>query len=194
MRFGIALVALVLSAAAWTAQDTDRLLNRWVGTHQAAPLHFDFYGDTMLLLNDETPLSFSVDGDSLTAWGDTTFTVRYWFAMDRLLILTAESTVVTMARQDRMARPIWGDWRGSPIGRNQRVQLDLLRGGVARYRVLPGGTWHAGEWNRTARIISFTWEPDSTEWEGRFDPAGAALLFDSAYAGSGTVVLRKVYR
>lgn len=194
MRFGITLVSLVMAAAAWSAQGSDRLLNRWVGTYEGQPLHLDFYADTMLLLNDSMPLWFSVDGDSLTAWGDTTFTVHYWFALDRLLILTAESKVVTMAPQDRAARPIWGDWRGSPIGRNDRVELELRRGGVARYRILPGGGWHGGEWNRTARIISFVWQPDSTEWEARFDPEGAALLFDSAYAASGTVVLRKVYR
>ena len=118
MRFAILLTTLALGVTAWRSQDPHPLLKRWVGTdpRTAAVLHLDFYGDTMLLLNDDKPLSFSLAGDSLTAWGsDTTFTMRYWFSMDRLLVLTAESSLVTMSQQDRMARPIWGNWRGSPI-------------------------------------------------------------------------------
>ena len=198
MRSAILLATLALGVTAWRSQDPNPLFKRWVGTvpATAALLHFDFYGDTMLLLNDAKPLSFSLAGDSLTAWGsDTTFTIRYWFSMDRLLVLTAESSLVTMSQQDRMARPIWGFWRGSPIGRNdERIELHLYRGGVARYRQLPGGAWQNGEWDRNTRMLSFRWEADSTEWEGQYDPAGATLLFDSTYTESGTVFLRKVYR
>lgn len=201
MRVTLALVTLTFSVASWASQDDHPqddhpLLRRWVGTHLARPLHLDFYGDTMLLLNDSTPLSFLIEGDSLTAWGaDTTFSVRFWFSMDRLLVLTAESTVVTMAEQDRMARPIWGLWRGSPVGRGEeRIELRMWRGGAASYRARPEWRWKTGEWNRSTRLLTFNWDADSTVWEGRYDPAGGTLLFDSTYAESGTVFLRKVYR
>jgi hypothetical protein len=196
MRVILLLTTLTFSVAAWQSQDRHPILRRWVGTLNSQPLHFDFFGDTMLLLNDTKPLSFRLQGDSLTAWGsDTTFTVRYWFSRDRLLVLTAESTLVTMAEQSRAARPLWGLWRGSPIGKSDEViELVMRRGGTALYRVAPSREWLTGEWNRATRMISFTWEADSTEWVGQFDPGGAALLFDSTYAESGTVVLRKVYR
>ncbi len=194
MRTVILLTALTLSVASWSAQEPDPLLRRWVGTLNLQPLHFDFFGDTMLLLNDRTPLSFSVEGDSLIAWGDTTFTVRFWFSMDRLLVLTAESTLVTMSEQDRMARPIFGLWRGNPIGRSdEQIELRLGRGGVATYRSKPKWQWITGEWNRSTRVITLSWDTDSTKWGGRYDPEGV-LLFDSTFAESGTVVLRKVYR
>jgi hypothetical protein len=195
MRTAILLTALTLSVASWSAQEQHPLLRRWVGTLNLQPLHFDFFGDTMLLLNDEKPLSFSVEGDSLIVWGpDTTFTVRFWFSRDRLLVLTAESTLVTMSEQDRMARPIFGLWRGNPIGRSdEQIELRLRRGGVASYRSKPAWQWITGEWNRSTRMITLSWDADSTQWEGRYDPEGV-LLFDSTYAESGTVVLRKVYR
>ncbi len=195
MRTVILLTALTLSVASWSAQEPDPLLKRWVGTLNLQPLHFDFFGDTMLLLNDRSALSFSVEGDSLIAWGpDTTFTVRFWFSMDRLLVLTAESTLVTMSEQDRMARPIFGLWRGNPIGRSdEQIELRLRRGGVAAYRSRPKWQWITGEWNRSTRMITLSWDTDSTQWGGRYDPEGV-LLFDSTYAESGTVVLRKVYR
>ncbi len=195
MRTVILLTALTLSVASWSAQEPHPLLRRWVGTLNLQPLHFDFFGDTMLLLNDSRALSFFIEGDSLIAWGpDTTFTVRFWFSMDRLLVLTAESALVTMSEQDRMARPIFGLWRGNPIGRSdEQIELSLVRGGVAAYRSQPEWKWITGEWNRSTRMITLSWDADSTQWEGRYDPEGV-LLFDSTYAESGTVVLRKVYR
>ncbi len=172
------------------------MLRRWVGTLNLQPLHFDFFGDTMLLLNDTRALSFYIEGDSLVAWGaDTTFTIRFWFSRDRLLVLTAESTVVTMNEQNRMARPIFGRWRGNPVGRSdEQIELSLARGGVAAYRARPQWAWTAGVWDRTTRFITLTWEEDSTEWVGQYDPDGAVLSFDSTWAESGTVFLRKVYR
>jgi hypothetical protein len=196
MRTVILLTALTFSVASWSAQEPDPLLRRWVGTLNLQPLHFDFFGDTMLLLNDRKALSFSVEGDSLIAWGpDTTFTVRFWFSMDRLLVLTAESTLVTMSEQDRMARPIFGLWRGNPIGhRDEQIELSLGRGGVAAYRSKPEWQWTTGEWTRSTRIITLSWEADSSQWVGQYDPNGAVLSFDSTWAESGTVFLRKVYR
>ena len=195
MRKIILLAALTFSVASWSAQEPHPLFRRWVGTLNLRPLHFDFFGDTMLLLNDTGALSFSIEGDSLIAWGrDTTFTVRFWFSMDRLLVLTAESTVVTMSEQSTMARPISGLWRGSPIGRSdERIELRLWRGGVASYRSRPYWEWISGEWNRSARFINLTWEEDSTEWMGQYDPNGV-LSFDSTWAEGLSVFLRKVYR
>ena len=188
----VALLAMV--ARSGQGQEPDRLLVRWVGTHQNQPLHLDFYADTMLVVNDRTPLSFHVSGGSLVAWGDTTFTVTYWFALDRLLILTEEGAIITMSVQDKLARPIWGQWRGSPIGSDESMELILFRGGVARWRPLPDGNWIEGEWNRRARMIAFMWQADSTVWNGRYDPSGAILSLDSTYAGTGMVLLRKAYR
>ncbi len=185
---------LVPGVLFFDAASQDSLLRRWVGTHQNAPLHLDFFGDTMVVLNDDEALSYRVTGDSLYVWGDTSFAVTYWFAADRLLLRTIEGNIVTMSEQDTYARPIWGRWQGSPIGKSERIELNLLRGGVASWRLVPGGRWVTGEWNRRTRFISFTWDPDSTLWDGIYDPDGGALLFDSTFAESGTVVLRKVYR
>ena len=187
-------VPVATLSVVWAAYQANPLYHRWVGTHQNSPLHLDFYGDTMVVLNDSLPLWFRAAGDSLMVWGDTTFGVQYWFAGGRLLLLTADGDVVTMARQDELARPIMGDWSGSPIGRRDTIELVMQRGGVARWRRAPGGQWTHGEWSRRTRFIAFTWEPDSATWEGRYDPRGSALLFDSTYAESGTVVLRKVFR
>ena len=176
------------------AQAPAGLLTRWVGAHEGRPLTFDFYADTMLVVNDSLPLHFEVRGDSLLTWGDSSFTVTFRFAMDRLLVETAEGAVVTMAHQDVLARPLEGRWRGSPLAVRDLIELLLVRGGTAQWRRLPEGRWIPGEWDRASRMITFTWDPDSTQWVGQYDPAGGALLFDSTFAGSGTAVLRRVYR
>ena len=165
-------------------QSDHRLLNRWVGTHDRRPWWLDFYGDTMLVVDDTLLLDFRITPDSLIARGDTSFAVTYWFVRDRLLIHTVEGEIITMAPQDHMARPIHGDWRGDGI------RLRIWRGGVATWR----GT--RGEWRRRSRLVTFTWLPDSIEWTAQYDPLGAALLTTMMEPDSSTrtVILRKALR
>jgi hypothetical protein len=165
-------------------QSDHRLMNRWVGTHDGRPWWLDFYGDTMLVVDDTLLLDFRITRDSLIAHGDTSFAVAYWFVRDRLLIQTADGEIITMAPQDHMARPIHGDWRGDGI------RLRIWRGGIATWR----GT--RGEWRRRSRLILFTWLPDSLEWTAQYDPIGAALLTTMMEpdSSSRTVILRKGLR
>lgn len=159
------------------------------------PLYLDFYGDTMVVVNDSYVADYHATYDSIVVVGDTSFAVRYWFSLDRLLLETAEGKLVTMARQSEYARPIEGLWRGTPIGHpDVFVTIQMWRGGIARRRMTPATDWTDGEWDRQSRIIRFTWMPDSITWEGSYDPLGEALLFDSTEADLGTLVLRKVYR
>lgn len=195
MRTTLLLVLLTLGASPTLAQQlSSRLEGRWVGTYTSQSLHLDFYGDTMLVVNDRYPLDYRVTYDSLIVWGDTAFAVRYWFSLDRLLLETANGRVLTMARQSPLARPIEGLWRGSPIGQSRRtVTLRMWRGGTAQRRVSSGGGWVEGEWSRRSRTIEFTWMPDSTVWTASYDPLGEALLFEQT-ENLGTLVLRKVWR
>ncbi len=185
---------LVCWVAAASAQANTRLLGRWVGTHHGRPLHLDFYGDSMLVVNDQHALYYQATRDSLYAAGDSSFAVEYWFALDRLLLQTVEGNVVTMSAQDQLARPIEGRWLGTPTRGDQQIELVMRRGGIAEWRPLPGGTWTRGEWDRRTRIISFTWLPDSTEWSGQYDPANNTLLFEETYEASGAVFLRRAFR
>lgn len=187
-------VLLVLSASALSAQAVPRLLQRWVGTHQGRPLYFDFYGDTMLVVNDRHALSYRVTRDSLHAVGDTSFAVAYWFALDRLLLETLEGNIVTMAPQNKLARPLEGRWLGNPTIGEDPVELVMYRGGVAEWRPGPDGSWINGEWDRHSRLITFTWLADSTVWNGQYDPANNTLLFEETYEGSGALFLRRVFR
>lgn len=176
-------------------QGQDLLRRRWVGTHLNEPLHLDFYGDTMVVVNDALVNAYRVSNDTLIVWGDTAFTVTFWFALDRLLLQTQDGSVITMAPQSHLARPLEGRWVGNPIGTSEEtIELVLRRGGVARWRTIPAGHWQDGEWDRQTRLIQFTWLPDSTRWLGRYDPEGGALLFDSIAGRSTTLVLRRVYR
>jgi hypothetical protein len=189
----LVLAALVAGAASFQAES--RLLRRWVGTHQGDPLWLDFYGDTMLVVNDHMPANFRTSRGRLEVWGsDTAFTVSYWYNLDRLLLRTAEGEVITMAPQDSLARPLAGDWRGSGFGSNRQIELDMQRGGVARWRELPGGRWIGGEWDRASRLITFTWLPDSLMWTAQYDPGGSALIVSGAEPDSATVILRRAYR
>ena len=193
----LALLIGALALPAWggtQAQDDHPLLRRWVGSHAGRPLVLDFYGDTMLVVNDDLVLSFERELNRVRVYGDSAFTLTYWFVRDRLLLQTEGGTVITMAPQGPLSRSLFGGrWRGS--GPSQHlVELELLRGGVARWRSLPDGRWNGGEWDRTARNITFTWLPDSTIWTAQYDPAGAALLFSETTPGSGTVILRHAYR
>ena len=170
------------------AQSQHRLLSRWVGTHDGRPWVIDFYGDSMLVVDDEHVLDFQLLGDSLVAYGDTSFAVSYWFVRDRLLVQTAAGEIITMAPQDHLARPLHGNWRGGGIN------LWMGRGGVTRWRPADGGSWQDGEWERRTRIISFLWLPDSLEWTAQYDPPGAALLFSEMESRTSPVVLRKAFR
>lgn len=189
----IGTLALTVWGAA-AAQDEHPLLRRWVGSYEGRPLVLDFYGDTMLVVNDDRVLNFELAPNRVRAYGDSAFTLTYWFVRDRLLVQTEGGSIVTMAPQGPLARSLFGGrWRGSGAGQSP-IELELLRGGVARWRTLPDGPWSGGEWDRTARIITFTWLPDSTIWTAQYDPAGAALLFSETRPGSGTVILRHAYR
>lgn len=167
-----------------SVQSDHRLMNRWVGTHDGHPWWLDFYGDTMLVVDDTLLLDFRITRDSLVAYGDTSFAVAYWFVRDRLLVQAADGEIITMALQDHMARPIHGDWRGDGI------RMRIWRGGV----VTRSGT--RGEWRRRSRVILFTWLPDSLEWTAQYDPIGAALLTTVVEPDSSTrtVILRKGLR
>ncbi len=190
--WGVAMVG-VLAVARDARQGEPPISGRWVGTHQRQPLHLDFYADTMLVVNDRHPLAFRATADSLVAWGDTSFAVAYWFALDRLLLATREGAVVTMSKQALLARPLEGRWWGSVAGDDTVVELEMLRGGIARWR-RAGAGWYAGEWDRATRDITFTWLPDSTTWSARYDPAGNALLFGALAEGGGPVILRRRFR
>jgi len=190
--FLLVLTALVAGAASFQAES--RLLRRWVGTHQGSTLWLDFYGDTMLVVNDTMVADFRTSRGRLEVWGDTAFTVSYWYNLDRLLLRTAEGDVITMAPQDSLARPLAGDWRGSAFGSDRQIELDMRRGGVAKWRVLPGGGWRGGEWDRASRLITFTWLPDSLVWTAQYDPGGSALIVIGAGPDSATVILRRAFR
>ncbi len=159
------------------------------------PMHLEFYGDTMLILNDSHVLDFVVSDDSIVAIGDTSFAVSYRFAFNRLLLTTDEGKIITMTAQDPLARPLWGRWLGTPLGKSDRpVELSMFRNGIARWRWFPEGSWVEGEWDRFTRIITFTWLPDSLEWTARYDPGGNSLLFEETDEEKGTLILRRVFR
>jgi hypothetical protein len=193
----IAIVALLAASSSTLAQRQESLLQRWVGTtHEGRPLFLDFYADTMLVVNDRYIADFEMRGDTLIAVGDTSFTVHYRFApMDRLLLRTEDGHILTMSRQGPLARPLWGNWLGRPIRSPDRIlELRMTPSGVAYWRWLAQGTWTEGEWDRFHRRISFTWLPDSTVWEGLYDPAAGQLLFDETEPESGVTILRRFFR
>jgi hypothetical protein len=190
------LVACLLALAAGrslVAQRDSVLAHRWVGLHLRDPLVFEFYGDTMLVVNDEHVLNFRLTNDSLSATGDTSVAGRYRLVLGRL-IFEASDDVVTMAMQSPLARPLTGRWSG-PLGTEDGAlaELTIFASGTARWRGLPTGRWADGEWDRETRLITFTWA-DSTEWRGQYDPVGNAILFEQTVAGAGTTILRRVFR
>jgi hypothetical protein len=175
------------------AQRDSVLAHRWVGLHLRQPLEFEFYGDTMLVVNDTHVLSFRLTNDSLVATGDTSVVGRYRIVLGRLLLETPEE-MVTMATQSPLARPLTGRWTGS-LGTPDDNDLELIiyASGIARWRRLPSGRWEDGEWDRETRLITFTWA-DSTEWHGQYDPVGNALLFERTLEGGETTILRRFFR
>ncbi len=172
------------------------LRGRWVGLHRNETLGLEFYGDTMLVVNDQYPLSYRATSDSLLATGDTSVTGRYWFSYCRLLLETADGSVITMSSQPLLARPLTGRWVGDlGTADGAQAELRLAARGTARWHVLPDGPWKDGEWERETRIITFTWAgTDSIPWIGHYDVEGNAILFDHTVPGSRTVIFRRVFR
>lgn len=196
MRRTVAIAIALLPFAAprpAEAQQDSILTSRWVGTHLGRPLQFEFYDDTMLVVNDRWALEFRLTDDSLVAFGDTIIMGRYQMVLNRLLFQTPEG-LVTMAPQSFLARPLDGRWQGA-LGTPDGTQLELviLPGGRARWRPLPGGPWVEGEWDRASRLITFVW-PDETEWTGQYDPIGNALLLEQTVEGAGSTILRRAFR
>lgn len=191
----LVLVAILLAAgASRTAAQRDSVLaHRWVGIHLARPLQFEFYGDTMLVVNDEHVLDFRLTDDSLAAFGDTALAGRFRLVLGRLVFETPDG-VVTMATQSPLARPLTGRWRG-PLGTADGATVDLLiyASGTARWRRVPDGRWMEGEWDRATRILTFTWT-DESEWQGQYDPIGNAILFETTVPGAEITILRRVFR
>jgi len=194
MRLFVMLPALGLLAPTPAAAQRDSVLaHRWVGVHLGRGLQLEFYGDTMLVVNDQHVLDFRLTGDSLVAFGDTSVVGRYRLVLQRLLLETPDG-VVTMAFQSALARPLTGHWRGS-LGTEDGVETELVieADGSARWRRLPGGAWTYGEWDRETRVITFTWS-DETEWRGQYDPVGNAMLFELTVPDAGPTILRRVFR
>lgn len=183
--------AIVL-ATPLAAQRDSVLAKRWVGIHQGRPLQFEFYGDTMLVVNDRWTLSYHLTDDSLAAFGDTTVVGTYRLVLDRMLFRTPEG-IVTMAPQSFLARPLDGRWVG-PLGTADGATMELIisPGGKARWRSSDVG-WTEGEWDRASRSISFVW-PDETEWRGQYDPIGNALLLQNTVEGASSTILRRAFR
>jgi hypothetical protein len=192
-RVAILLATVLVVPAPADAQRDSVLAHRWVGVHGGRPLQLEFYGDTMLVVNDEHVLSFRLTRDSLVAFGDTSVTGRYRLVLERLLLETPDG-VVTMAVQSPLARPLTGHWRG-PLGTDDGVETELViaADGSARWRRLPRGAWTHGEWDREMRVITFTWS-DETEWRGQYDPVGNAMLFELTVPDAQATILRRVFR
>jgi hypothetical protein len=190
---GIVVAACLGAPGSLVAQADSVLAHRWVGMHLGRPLQFEFYGDTMLIVNDEHVLDFRLTHDSLVAIGDTALRGRYRLAHGRLLLDTPEGTV-TMATQSALARPLTGRWRGS-LGTEDAALIELVIrvDGIARWRKVDGGGWMDGEWDRETRIITFTWT-DESEWRAHYDPIGNALLFERTLPGAESSILRRVFR
>ncbi len=180
----------------------DSLQTRWVGTHLGRPLHIDFYADTMVVVNDRHVSDYEATRDSIIVFGDTTFAVHYRFALDRMIVRTDSGHVITMSAQGSLARPLRGNWFGSPLRRRElQIELQMNASGAAYWRTLARGSWIEGEWDRFSREITFTWlpdtlagRPDSTQWVGMYDPARSQLLFDSTLSESGVTILRRFFR
>lgn len=197
-KFAAILVALLPAVpAALSAQipaDTV-LLHRWVGTHDGRPLVLEFYDDTMLVVNDQYPLSYRLTPDSLIGFGDTTIVARWWMSVGRL-ILSTPSGEVTMAELPPLARPVTGRWTG-PLGNaaSTDIELQIFANGTARWRTMPSGGWTSGEWDRETRVLTFTWhDADKSEWSGQYDPIGNAILFEQTVPGTSTTILRRAFR
>lgn len=185
----------VLVLARHRSQCEASLTGRWVGLHKGQTLHLEFYGDTMLVVNDQYPLSFRATSDSLVATGDTAVVGRYRFSFCRLLLETPDE-LITLSPQGVLARPLTGRWvgaLGTPDG--AEAELRLAPNGTARWHRLPNGSWTNGEWERETRIITLTWAgPDTIPWVGHYDVEGNAILFERTVPGSSTTIFHRAFR
>lgn len=205
MRPALLLLAFVLSGAPSLAhgQQDSLLASRWVGHHKGRPLQFEFYGDTMLVVDDEHALDYRLTGDSLLATGDTLVIAQWRYVMGHLLLDTPEGAI-TMSAQNFLARPLTGRWVG-PLGDDDETQIEmrLYLGGTAYWRPVGAAAWTQGEWERESRVITFTWpdpaaaaDPDAEplEWRGQYDPIGNNLLLERTVEGAHGTILRRAYR
>ena len=224
-----------LDQAAADLRQENRLLNRWVGAKtNGLPLWLDFFADSMLVISDNanefatdfalTPRSLVIRGDSAmirilaTSFNSrregedfalrSSFEIRYRFSLDRLL-LTADGTTITMSPQKIRARRIEANWIADlPDGTRMELRMDRL--GNVRYRVVPGGSWRWGAWDRNARDITFDWSPDPPEatqipeaiempdstviWSGLYDAGGDQIVLEHVGEGTGTTIFRRIIR
>jgi hypothetical protein len=202
MRVSLLVSAILLCVTAPLAGQRDRVLtSRWVGTHQGRPLHFEFYGDSLLVVNDRHVLDFRLSHDSLTAVGDTTIQGRYRLAPLEYLLLDTPDGLVTMSRQSALARPITGRWIG-PLGSSgeTRLELEIFSTGMVRWRTVPGAGWTVGEWDRQFRQITFEWgeeahvEEEQVQWIAQYYAVGNALLLETTIPDADLTILRRVLR
>ena len=182
------------------AQADSSLLKRWVGTYKGNVLNFEFYGDTMLVVNDKLGLSVRITEDSIVAkatvpTGDTTVAGRYRLAVGHLLFEGADGIVVTMSAQTPLARPIGGRWLGE-LGMGDRPAAELMVDRVentAAWRKVGDQKWIRGEFERSTRTVTFTWA-DNTEWTGQYDPIANTILFEQTVPESSASVFRRTFR
>jgi hypothetical protein len=203
MRVSLLVSAVLVCVTAPLAGQQDRVLtSRWVGTHLGRPLFLEFYGDTMLVVNEGHVLDFRLSRDSLIAVGDTIIQGRYRLAPLGHLLLDTPDGLITMSQQSTLARPITGRWIG-PLGSSgeTRLELQIFSGGVVRWRTVPGMGWTRGEWERQFRLITFTWgeeedqaEEDETKWIAQYDAEGNALLLETTIPDVDLTILRRVFR
>jgi len=148
------------------------LLRRWVGW----PLTLEFYGDTMLVVGDHHALDYRLTSDSLVATGDTSIRAQYRLSHGRLLLDLPDGSVITMATQKTLARPLTGHWIGAldSLGSAIPAELNLNADRSACWHVTPDGKWLQGEWDRQFRQVTMTW--DNNEWIGIYDPQRNSIL------------------
>jgi hypothetical protein len=202
-----------------------RILKRWVGAKvNGLPLWLDFFSDTMLVVSDNAsqyPVDFALGPRTVTIYGNaglshmlyhafhlrhsdgedfypqSEFVLRYRFSLEKLLI-EYDGVTITMTEQSPLARKIEARWVADlPDGTQMELRMD--RQGNVRYRVIPGGSWRWGEWERRSREIEFDWSPDSLVdstkiWTGLFDAPGQQIVLDSIGPGTSVTIFRRIIR
>lgn len=202
-----------------------RILKRWVGAKvNGLPLWLDFFSDTMLVVSDnrvQYPVDFALGPRTLTVYGNpdlshmlyhafhlphddgedfypgNQFELRYRFSLEKLLI-EYDDVTITMTEQSPLARPLEARWIADlPDGTQMELRMDGQ--GNVRYRMVPGGSWVWGEWERRFREIEFDWSPDSLVdstkiWTGFFDAPGQQIVLDSIGPGTSVTIFRRIIR
>jgi hypothetical protein len=204
-----AALGLGLLASDAAGQKNDPLEKRWVGTLNRQALFLDFFGDSMLVVNDRIIMDYWAGPDSIIAYNaDTSFALQYRAVYDKLLIETADGITVTMSPQPIQARPVfsgfgwdWGRWIAR--SRGEVIQLYIKRiGNGARFTTNSSARKGlSGRWRRAGRTFTFTWEtpteenPDSTQiWMGHFDAEGHQFLFDDTGPETDMAIFRRRHR